>query len=106
MARGETFPIGHERVAQNGYCYVKTEQGWRLKHHLIAEEKLGRAIDTKLELVKFADHDRTNFAPDNIVVEPKKMPNKTARIAVLKARRDELQAQIEDLEEELSVEVG
>lgn len=98
--RGETFPVGAVRVAQNGYQYVKTKEGWRLKHHIIAEEKYERTIDTKIETVRFKDRDRTNFDPDNIVVEPKKGITGAAKKARLQARIEELQAQLEELEEE------
>lgn len=98
--RGETFALGYERVAQNGYHYIKTPTGWRLKHHIIAEEKYGRAIDTKIETVKFADRNRENFDPDNIIVEPKKGVTREAKKARLQSRIEELQAQLDELETE------
>lgn len=109
MSRGETAPLGAERVAVNGYHYIKTPNGWKLKHHIIAEKTLERTIDTKVETVKFKDHDRHNFNPDNIIVEPKKGITKAAqkarlqsRIEELQSRIEELQAQLDDLEEDAS----
>lgn len=71
MSKGKKAELGSENVSANGYTWVKTSTGWRLKHHLIAEEKIGRKIDTKTDRVTFADGDRTNFKPDNIIVSQK-----------------------------------
>ena len=102
MSRGENAPMGSERTSQNGYAYVKTPDGWRLKHHIIAERKYGRSVDTKIERVIFADHNRKNFDPANIVIEKKKGVTKEAQKARLQSRIDELQGQLETLEEEAS----
>ena len=99
MSRGEVFPLGAERVTINGYHYIKTPDGWRLKHHLIAEKTLGRKIDGKIERVIFKDRDRHNFDSDNIVVEAKKGVTKEAQKARLESRIEELQAQLADLTE-------
>lgn len=99
MSRGETYTIGSERVAKNGYHYVKTAEGWRLKHHIIAEETLGRTIDTKIERICFIDHNCNNFDPANIEVVLKKGITKAARKAQLESKIEELQAQLDDLEE-------
>jgi hypothetical protein len=105
--RGEVHPIGGERVAKNGYHYIKVEtvnggSEWKLKHHLVAERTLGRKIDTAVERVFFKDTNKENFDPDNIVVEPKKGMTREARKARLQSRIEELQGQLEDLEEEAS----
>jgi hypothetical protein len=103
MSRGEASPLGFEKVSQNGYTYVKTpENKWRLKHHLIAEKNLGRSIDTKIERVIFKDHDRKNFDPDNIVVEPKKGVTKETKRARLLSRIEELEGQLAELDEEVA----
>lgn len=70
MSKGRKSKVGDENVSANGYTYVKTSTGWRLKHHLIAEERIGRPL-TKEDRVSFADNDRTNFSPDNIIVAKK-----------------------------------
>lgn len=71
MSKGKQAAVGAENVSANGYTYVKTAStGWRLKHHLVAEAKIGRPI-TKEDRVSFADNDRTNFDPENILVAPK-----------------------------------
>lgn len=72
MGKGKQKKIGTETTNQNGYVMVKTSTGWRMKHHLVAEEKLGRPLE-KNERVIFVDNDRTNFDPDNIVVQVKKV---------------------------------
>lgn len=100
MPRGEKKPVGAERVSQNGYVYVKMSDGsWKLKHHVVIEEKLGRSIDTDTERVLFNDRDRKNFDPDNLIVTAKKGVTKETRRAQLEARRDEIEAQLADLEE-------
>lgn len=68
---GGPNPDGFERKTQNGYVTVKLNGKTRYKHHVIAEENLGRPIDYDKERVVFADRDRTNLDPRNIVVVPK-----------------------------------
>lgn len=98
MARGRNSKIGDETVAKNGYRYVRTSSGWRLKHHLVAEKKLGRLIDTKAELVVFLDKDRTNFAPSNIKVRPKNLGSSAKRKAQILARIADLEAELATLD--------
>ena len=100
MPRGETYSVGAERVAQNGYHYIKTKDGWRLKHHIIAEENLGRPIDTSIERVLFKNRKRDDFDPSNIIVEPKGSKSVAARRAILEARREEIEAKLAELDEE------
>jgi hypothetical protein len=64
--RGSGVPLGTENKSANGYMYVKTSTGWRLKHHLIAEGMLGRPLNG--ERVSFKDGNRENFHPSNILV--------------------------------------
>lgn len=86
------------KVAQNGYSYTKLGKGnWRLTHHLIAEEKLGRALDSSQERVVFKDRDRTNLDPDNIEVVPKKQ-GRPQRIAAIKEKIKVLQEELAYLE--------
>lgn len=76
VSKGKRSVIGDENVSANGYTYIKTASGWRLKHHIIAEQTLNRPL-TKEDRVSFADNDRTNFAPDNILVARKAARNKS-----------------------------
>ena len=98
--RGERHPLGFERVAQNGYHYIKTPQGWKLRHHLVAEKKLGRPVDTMLERVVFKDRDRTNFDPENIEVIPKLGVTVEDKKLRLQERIDALQGELNELEAE------
>lgn len=81
--RGSEAEIGTEVETQNGYINVKTEDGWRYKHAIIAEEKLGRPIE-KGERVRFKDGNRRNFDPSNIEVYAVKEP--TDPVKKLRAR--------------------
>lgn len=88
MSRGKHAKVGQETVSQNGYRYVKTPTGWKAKHHLVAEEKLGRTLK-KGERVSFANGDREDFRPENIVVSPTQT-NSSRRIATLHQRLEEM----------------
>lgn len=93
MSRDQV-PIGTERKALNGYWYVKTKDGQRLKHHIVAEEMLGRPINSSVERVLFVDGNKDNFDPSNIEVVLKKTgPTKEERIEMLKAELAELEDQ-------------
>lgn len=100
MARGKNAKVGDTRTAPNGYHYTKTEDGWRLTHHILAEKSLGRKIK-KNERVYFKDGDRTNLSKDNVLV--KRVRTKKDRlaeidnkIAILKQEREELLADMKD----------
>lgn len=96
---GKVSTVGSERVAKNGYHYTRTESGWRLTHHVIAEQKLGRAVDSSQERVRFIDGDRSNLDPSNIEVVEKKN-SKANKIKDLKSQIRYLQAELELLESE------
>lgn len=75
-------PIGSERVdIKDGYVYVKVAErkidprsahdNWKPKHHLVYERAHG-AIPEGCNIV-FADRDRRNFAPENLVAVPRKL---------------------------------
>lgn len=100
--RGELAPIGSTRVSANGYHYTKTGQpsDWRLTHHIIAEQKLGRPLNGN-ERVIFGDKGKTCLEPANIKVVPKGKGSLRRRIANIEARISELEAQKAELEEEL-----
>lgn len=99
--RGETVPVGAERVAKNGYIYVKTPDGkQRLKHHVIMEGILGRSINTEVERVVFLDKNNKNLDPSNLEVRNKKIQSIGVRRAQLEAKIADLQGQLEDLDAE------
>jgi uncharacterized membrane protein len=115
MPRGQAAEVGSETIAQNGYTWVRVEGGWKYKHVLIAEEKLGRPLEAD-ERVSFKDHNRTNFDPNNIVVSTftKKIPSLSSlnkirnRVDKVEQRfNEELQqvrTAIDELESEISIE--
>ena len=67
--------IGYERVTKEGYVQVKMKDGpqrnandnFRFKHHLVWEEANGMPVPEGC-MVVFADHDKRNFDPDNLVL--------------------------------------
>lgn len=86
------------KIAKNGYSYTKVDTGkWRLTHHLIAEVKFARHVDSSQERVVFLDKDRTNLDPNNIDIVPIKQ-SKAQRIASLKERIRMLQEELTYLE--------
>jgi hypothetical protein len=88
MPRGKLSDVGDTRVAGNGYHYTKTEDCWRLTHHLTAEKILGRPLKDS-ESVRFKEpkykRDPTNES--GIVIVEK-------RTSSLRRRKHYLQAQI------------
>ena len=68
MSRGKQAAIGARNQAPNGYWYEKTSTGWRLLHHIIAEQAVGHPIDTKIHRVTFKDNNRENLDPSNLIV--------------------------------------
>lgn len=56
----------------SGYLQVKTEHGWKRKHVLVWEETHGMSVPDDCQLM-FADHDRANCSPENIVAVPKRL---------------------------------
>lgn len=101
MARGKNAKVGDKRWSPNGYHYTRCEEGWRLTHHLIAEKNLGRRLQSG-ERVKFVDGNKKNFAPDNIAVTKMGQGSLNRRKAQLEARIEELQAELHDVELEIS----
>lgn len=67
-------PVGYERVNRDGYVEVKVKDGaqgeandnFRLKNRVVWERSNGRALRPG-EVVLFADGDRRNFDPGNLV---------------------------------------
>ena len=80
---------GDERKQQNGYVMVKTEDGtWRFKHHLVAEQMLGRPLRVD-ERVIFTGGTRDNPTPETIEVVKKK----GTRQSLVKLRQDLVKVQ-------------
>lgn len=67
-------PVGFERVNRDGYVEVKVKDGrqskandnYRLKHRVVWERSNGRKLEPG-EVVVFADRDKRNFDPENLV---------------------------------------
>lgn len=101
MPRGVVAKDGATFVNANGYHHTRAEGKWRPTAHIIAEEKLGRPLDPKTDQVRFADGDRYNLSPDNIVVQPRRdKRSREAKIAALEERIRELQEQLLELKRE------
>lgn len=96
MPRGSAAKPGDTMVSQNGYHYTRTKTKWRLTHHIVAEEELGRSLQDN-ERVTFKDGDRTNISPDNIIVTAKKNSSLRKRLAIVEAKIAELQAERREL---------
>lgn len=101
MPRGIVSTDGETNVAANGYHYTRVNGKWTLTHHLIAAEILGRPIDTKSEIIRFRDRDRTNLSKGNIEVIPKGKHTTRRRLAEVRAKIADLQALEKDLVNEL-----
>jgi hypothetical protein len=61
-------PVGTEIIDENGYVKVKTRnpRTWKFKHRLIWEKAHGKI--PKGHTVLFADRNRLNFNPDNLLL--------------------------------------
>lgn len=98
--RGNTAPDGTTRVAKNGYSYTKQDGKWRLTHHILAEEKLGRCLEEG-ERVSFADGKRANLKKSNIVITVQGFSSLRRRKAQIESRILELQAELRRIEKQL-----
>lgn len=77
--RRHARPVGYERPGKSGYIMVKVREladrpgskdNWELKHRHVFEVANGRKL-RKGEVVVFADGDRSNFDPGNLVAVEK-----------------------------------
>lgn len=105
MPRGQASKDGETNVSANGYHYTRKDGKWRLTHHLVAEEKYGHKINTEVHVVRFIDGDRTNLHPDNIEVILKNKATARKRLAQIEARIKELEAERDELIQELALEI-
>ena len=73
-------PVGSERLGKDGYIMVKvaewptvpqSKDNWKFRHVLAWEQANGRPLPDGY-VVMFADHDKRNFDPDNLVALPRK----------------------------------
>jgi hypothetical protein len=103
MPRGQTAKVGETNTAANGYHYTRCQEGWRLTHHLTAEKKLGRPLRED-ETVRFIEpkfkRDPTN--PDGIIIQKKGIGSLGARKAQLEVRIEQLQAELQDINEQIA----
>jgi hypothetical protein len=102
LSRGKSAPEGATYVAQNGYHYTKRDGKFVATHKLIVEEKLGRPLAPS-ERVRFIDNDRQNLDPKNLKVVVKGKSSLATQRARLVARRDELNAQIAEIDKQMQL---
>ena len=117
VTRGKARPVGYEITLPNGFVKVKVAEPnvWRFKHHIVAENKLGRKL-LPGERVTLTDSKRTRANPEpgdvKVVLEKpakKKTTHRIARGGSLKRPKDvtkneyieSLEAHIVALEEDL-----
>lgn len=103
MGRGVTAVEGATRLSDNGYQYIKVGTVWRLTHHVMAEEKLGRPL-TADEGVRFKDGNRRNLTKENLLISKKGNLTVRAQLARVEARITELQGQRIELMRKLGLE--
>lgn len=101
--RGSVAEVGARRTSPNGYLYEKTEDGWRLVHRLVMEEKLGRKLREN-EYVCFRNEDKTDTSIKNLELRHRGATSIRRRIAQLEARISELVAARDELIERLEVQ--
>lgn len=74
-------PVGSERLGKDGYAYVKVAErptvpmsgdNWRPKQVVVWERANGRALPPH-HVIMFADGDKGNFDPDNLVAVPRRL---------------------------------
>ncbi len=101
MARGRNACVGDTRISPNGYHYTKTEEKWELTGRLVMERALGRKLDPQ-ERVRYKDNDRLNNSVDNLTLIVTSPGGAKKELAKLYAKRDEINARIQELEIEIS----
>lgn len=99
--RGKAAPIGATRIAPNGYHYTKTGVSWILTARLKMIEHLGRPLADD-EQVIYIDKDKLNLDISNLQIRKIIKGSPEKRLAQLEARRDEINAQIAEIQEEIN----
>jgi hypothetical protein len=102
MPRGKSAPEGATYVSQNGYHYTKKDGQYTATHILRVEEHLGRKLKPS-ERVRFKDGNKQNLSIENLQVTVKGNASLETQRARLVARRDELNAQIQDIDNQLEL---
>lgn len=97
MARGANAAVGDERVSQNGYLYVKTEDGWKLAHRLMAEREILKRPLNPNERVTFKNGNRLDVRVDNL-----KVSSVRTDLSTMQRQRDNLLVRIEELQGQLA----
>lgn len=101
MPHNASQPIGSERVdSKDGYVYVKVAErkvdprsahgNWKPKHRLVYEQVHG-AIPEGCNIV-FADRDKRNFDPGNLVLVPRRLWSIISRNRMAYHDRESLEA--------------
>ena len=93
-------PEGTIRVAKNGYKYIKRDGEWITVARYAMERHLGRKLEDD-ERVNYKDpKDKENLDISNLYITKNKL-NPKKRLAQLHARKESLEAEINQLEKEI-----
>jgi hypothetical protein len=103
MSRGTSAPNGSERVSQNGYHYTKVRGKWELTHRLVAEREILKRRLAANERVVFRNGDRSDIRPENLTIKltNSDLTSLRRRKLELESRIRELEAQVEDINDEI-----
>ena len=94
--------VGEERVSKDGYIEVhisqrravKANDQWIIKHRLVWEEANGRPVP-KSSIIVFADRNKRNFDPDNLVCVPRSVWSIICHEDIAYCNRETLELAIE-----------
>lgn len=97
-----TKPVGHEYADKKGNVYVKTAHGARprLKHIVEWEKANGREVPENM-VVTFADGDRQNFSPGNLILVSRSELMRIINDRMTPEQKQELHAKIHATRNEL-----
>lgn len=93
-------PVGTERVGKDGYIIVKvrdwptvpqTKDNWKLKHVKVWEDANGQELPKGMTVL-FADRDKLNFDPENLVAVPRSLWSVISRQGYSYSDRESLEA--------------